>query len=209
MDLRKRRSMQMLWKALFDLMTEQMILFSKITVDQICERAMVHRSTFYKHFDDKFNLLEYGLNQLMERYWELPLEKRIVKPFFWSNEFFEGSESHKLVRTQQRDELFLDCMTNYSMRLLKKDAFIFFQHSKTIDIPQDLLAEFHVSATIALSVWWRKDPERVSLTQLDQYFHKLVNEKIYDLGEDGPMIVPKDVNLEDTQYHRSKNMDGK
>ncbi|MGG1662059.1 TetR/AcrR family transcriptional regulator [Brevibacillus sp. NRS-1366] len=176
MDLRKRRSMQMLWKALFDLMTEEKIFFSKITVDQICEKAMVHRSTLYKHFDDKFRLLEYGLNQLMEQYWDLPLEKRILKPFFWSNQFFEGSESHKLVRAQQGDELFFGCMMTYSMRLLKKDSLTFIQHSKTVDIPQDLLAEFHVSAMVALSAWWRKDPNRVSLAQLDQYFHRLVTQ---------------------------------
>ncbi|MFO1443883.1 TetR family transcriptional regulator [Bacillus sp. Bva_UNVM-123] len=82
MDLRKRRSMQLLWKALFDLMTVEKIGFSKITIDQICEKAMVHRSTLYKHFDDKFRLLEYGLHQLMEEYWEIPLEKRILRPFF-------------------------------------------------------------------------------------------------------------------------------
>ncbi|MFB0844191.1 TetR/AcrR family transcriptional regulator [Paenibacillus oleatilyticus] len=179
MDLRKRRSMQLLWKALFELMTEKRMLFSKITVDQICEKAMVHRSTFYKHFDDKFRLLEYGLNQLMERYWDIPLEKRMLKPFFWSDEFFEGSESLKLVHSQHGDELFFDCMTTYSMRLLKKDALKFIERSKTIDIPHDLLAEFHVSAMVALSAWWRKDPNRASLVQLDQYFHRLVNENIF------------------------------
>ncbi|MFF2483504.1 TetR/AcrR family transcriptional regulator [Paenibacillus sp. NPDC058071] len=176
LDLRKRRSMQMLWKALFDLMTEEKMKFSKITVDQICEKAMVHRSTFYKHFDDKFRLLEYGLNQLMEQYWDIPLEKRILKPFYWSNEFFEGSASHKLVRAQHGDELFFDCMTAYSMRILKKDALKFFEHSKPIDIPYDLLAEFHVSSMVALSEWWRKNPDRVSVSQMDHYFHKLVNE---------------------------------
>jgi len=82
MDLRKRRSMQLLWRALFELMTVEKLGFSKITVDQICEKAMVHRSTFYKHFDDKIRLLEYGLNQLMEQYWDIPLEKRILRPFF-------------------------------------------------------------------------------------------------------------------------------
>lgn len=141
MDLRKRRSVQLLWKALFELMTEKRMLFSKVTVDQICEKAMVHRSTFYKHFDDKFRLLEYGLNQLMKRYF--------------------------------------DCMTTYSMRLLKKDALKFIERSKTIDIPHDLLAEFHVSAMFTLSAWWRKDPNRVSLVQLDQYFHRLVKANIF------------------------------
>jgi len=183
MDLRKRRSMQLLWKALFDLMTTEKMGFSKITVDQICEKAMIHRSTFYKHFDDKFRLLEYGLNQLMERYWEIPLEKRILKPFFWSNDFFEDSESRKLVRAQHGDELFFDCMTTYSMRLLKKDALKFIEHSNTIDIPHDLLAEFHVSVMVALSAWLHKNPNRVSLSQMDQYFNRLVNETIFDFGE--------------------------
>lgn len=181
MDLRTRRSMQLLWKALFDLMTEKKMLFSKITVDQICENAMIHRSTFYKHFDDKFRLLEYGLNQLMERYWDIPLEKRILQPFFWSNEFFEGSDSHKLVRAQQSDELFNDCMTTYSMRLLKKDALTFIQNSKTIDIPHDLLAEFHVAAMVTLSAWWHKNPNLADLTQIDRYFQILVNENIFEI----------------------------
>ncbi|MEB2282190.1 hypothetical protein LAV73_19755 [Lysinibacillus xylanilyticus] len=43
------------------------------------------------------------------------------------------------------DELFFDCMTTYSKRLLKKDSFKFIQNSKTIDIPHNLLAEFHVA----------------------------------------------------------------
>jgi len=180
MDLRKRRSMQLLWEALFDLMTEKKKLFSKITIDQICEKAMVHRSTFYKHFDDKFRLLEYGLNQIMEGYWDIALEKRILKPFYWSNEFFEDSKSYKLVSAQQGDELFFGCMKTYSMRLLKKDSLKFIQHSKTIDIPHDLLAEFHVAAMVALSEWMRKNPNRVSLEKLDEYFHTLVNGNIFD-----------------------------
>lgn len=184
MDLRKRRSIQLLWKAFFDLMTVEKIRFSKITVDQICEKAMVHRSTFYKHFDDKFRLLEYGLNELMEQYWEIPLEKRILNPFFWSNDFFEGSESFKLVSSQQSDELFFDCMKTYSMRLLKKDALTFIQHSKTIDIPRDLLAEFHVAAMVTLSTWWHKNPNLADLAQIDQYFQRLVNENIFDFKEE-------------------------
>ncbi|MGE7110382.1 TetR/AcrR family transcriptional regulator [Lysinibacillus sp. NPDC047702] len=180
MDLRKRRSMQLLWKAMFDLMTEKKILFSKLTVDQICEKAMVHRSTFYKHFDDKFRLLEYGLNEIMEGYWDIPLEKRILQPFFWSSEFFEDSKSDKLVHAQRGDELFFDCMTTYSMRLLKKDSLKFIQNSKTIDIPHDLLAEFHVATMVALSEWVRKNPNRVSVEQLDEYFHTLVNGNIFE-----------------------------
>nr|WEA36001.1 TetR/AcrR family transcriptional regulator [Staphylococcus aureus] len=39
-------------------------LFQTITVNQICHNALVHRTTFYKHFYDKYDLLEYLFNQL-------------------------------------------------------------------------------------------------------------------------------------------------
>ncbi|MFO1443884.1 hypothetical protein KDN24_11850 [Bacillus sp. Bva_UNVM-123] len=113
-----------------------------------------------------------------------PIRKKDFKAFFWSNHFFEGSDPHKLVRSQQSDELFLNCMMTYSMRLLKKDALTFIRHSKTIDIPHDLLAEFHVAAMVILSTWWHKNPNLADLGQIDQYFQRLVNENIFDFNEE-------------------------
>lgn len=37
----------------------------KITVDQICREAGVHRSTFYRYFTDKFDLLKYSFLTFM------------------------------------------------------------------------------------------------------------------------------------------------
>src|SRR5690606_35602965 len=36
--------------------------FESITVTNICERAMVHRTTFYKHYEDKYGLLYHGMH---------------------------------------------------------------------------------------------------------------------------------------------------
>ncbi|MBO0778862.1 MAG: TetR/AcrR family transcriptional regulator [Ktedonobacteraceae bacterium] len=44
------------------LMTERD--FESITVTDICERAMVHRTTFYKHFEDKYDLLLQGMQDM-------------------------------------------------------------------------------------------------------------------------------------------------
>ncbi len=40
--------------------------FEEITVKDICERAMVHRTTFYKHYEDKYALLEQGMRQMYD-----------------------------------------------------------------------------------------------------------------------------------------------
>jgi AcrR family transcriptional regulator len=68
LDLRVRRTYKFLWDALMTLMTERD--FESITVTDICENAMVHRTTFYKHYEDKYGLLYHGihdeLNALVE-----------------------------------------------------------------------------------------------------------------------------------------------
>src|SRR5690348_6972782 len=59
LDLRVRRTYKFLWEALIALMSERD--FESITVTDICERAMVHRTTFYKHYEDKYGLLYHGI----------------------------------------------------------------------------------------------------------------------------------------------------
>ena len=63
-DLRVRRTHKLLWEALMALMAER--AFEEITVKEICERAMVHRTTFYKHYEDKYALLEQGMRQMYD-----------------------------------------------------------------------------------------------------------------------------------------------
>ena len=55
-DLRIVRTRKLLSTALFDLL--ESTPYEKISVMDICEKAMVHRATFYNHFEDKEHLLE-------------------------------------------------------------------------------------------------------------------------------------------------------
>ena len=71
-DLRQRRSKQHLSEALLGLMAERP--FREISVVDICQRAMVHRTTFYAHFEDKNALLCYVLAEL-RRSFEAEQEK--------------------------------------------------------------------------------------------------------------------------------------
>jgi AcrR family transcriptional regulator len=59
LDLRVRRTYKFLWDALMTLMREKD--FDAISVSEICEVAMVHRTTFYKHYEDKNGLLFHGI----------------------------------------------------------------------------------------------------------------------------------------------------
>lgn len=41
--------------------------FTDISINAICEQALIHRSTFYRYFNDKFNLAESLLSELADR----------------------------------------------------------------------------------------------------------------------------------------------
>lgn len=63
-DLRVRRTRKLLQKALIELTIEKG--FADVTVRDISERAMVNRSTFYRHYLDKYDLLSQYIEELSE-----------------------------------------------------------------------------------------------------------------------------------------------
>lgn len=63
-DLRITKTKRDLRYAIVELLKTNQ--FEKITVGDICEKAMVNRMTFYKHFNDKYDLLEHTINFLMQ-----------------------------------------------------------------------------------------------------------------------------------------------
>jgi AcrR family transcriptional regulator len=67
-DLRIRRTHHFLQEAMIELITEQG--FDAITVGDIAERAMINRATFYRHYQDKYDLVatifEEAANHLVE-----------------------------------------------------------------------------------------------------------------------------------------------
>ena len=54
-DLRIRRTHKFLQEAMIELITEKG--FEAITVGDIAERAMINRATFYRHYEDKYDLV--------------------------------------------------------------------------------------------------------------------------------------------------------
>jgi len=64
-DLRVRRTRMMIEKAFFELLQERD--FQAITVQDIADRAMVNRATFYDHFTDKYMLFTTSARTMMRQ----------------------------------------------------------------------------------------------------------------------------------------------
>lgn len=62
-DLRITKTKRDLRMALIYLLKD--LPFEKVTIGDVCDKAMVNRMTFYKHFKDKYDLLEQTIDHLM------------------------------------------------------------------------------------------------------------------------------------------------
>lgn len=63
-DLRVRRTRKLLQRAMLEAAREKG--FAHVTVRDITERAMVNRATFYRHYEDKYDLLAQYMKELSE-----------------------------------------------------------------------------------------------------------------------------------------------
>ena len=63
MDLRIRKTYLALHNAFLALLEEKR--FEDITVNELCDRAMIRRTTFYKHFADKYEYFTFYIREIV------------------------------------------------------------------------------------------------------------------------------------------------
>ncbi|MBX0355287.1 TetR/AcrR family transcriptional regulator [Bacillus toyonensis] len=184
LDLRIRRTHKLLWDSLFELMTQSKQKYSTITINQICDRAMVHRTTFYKHFEDKDALLTFGFKRYGKMIAEIPVSDRLSKPFQVMEQFLHHEEIGKILETQMSDEQFISRAQYLSHETRKQEIEALNQLCKNYTMPNDLIIEFYSGAITSLSAWWFKNERSVSAAEMDRYLHQLINRDIFQFEEE-------------------------
>ncbi|MGG0237850.1 TetR/AcrR family transcriptional regulator [Bacillus rhizoplanae] len=179
LDLRIRRTHKLLWESLFELMTQSKQKYSSITINQICDRAMVHRTTFYKHFEDKDALLVVGINKFQEEALKTPLFDRLTKPFQAMKRFLERREFSEILESQIDDQYFINCLHIHTHGIKKQANQELYRLSKNHTIPFELITEFYSGVISTLTAWWLKNKSTVSAEEMDQYFHQMINQDVF------------------------------
>lgn len=65
-DLRVQKTRQAILTTFFELL--QTKTFEQITIQDLCDKASIRRSTFYRHFNDKYDLLNYGIGLMIDHF---------------------------------------------------------------------------------------------------------------------------------------------
>lgn len=66
MDLRIRKTYLALHNAFISLLEEKR--FEELTVNELCDRAMIRRTTFYKHFADKYEYFAFYIREMVSTF---------------------------------------------------------------------------------------------------------------------------------------------
>ena len=187
-DLRVRKTKANLYKGLIELMQEKE--FEDIKVIDICKQSLINRSTFYDHFNDKFELLNSFMNDLKIELLEHLKESKnlkyktikeyfiiIVKELFTYinkniNVYSILSIIKKNYNSVARDMLFDAAHTAVCEELNEHCI----NHS---NIPNESISLFYLSGVITILIESVKDPNKFSEDKVLEELDKLIPELDY------------------------------
>jgi AcrR family transcriptional regulator len=177
-DLRIRRTHHFLQEAMIELITEKG--FDAITVGDIAERAMINRATFYRHYQDKYDLVakifEEAANRLVEDM--KPHHKDIgpaEKVELWNPLFEHVAEHARLYRAmlgKNGSPWFAARMREHIIKLILENEKRWKQSMQQIDptMPQELPAIQLSHVLIGTIVWWLESEKSYTPRQMAIWF---------------------------------------
>ena len=173
-DRRSRRTRKVLVEALFSLMQEKR--YSTITVKDIIERADVGRSTFYLHCQDKEDLLEDGLDEMIRQIDHSALADG--KHLLPVRQIFQHihDEQHRfksLAASGSIDRLY-QILEGYMRKNMETTLAAQVPAGRQLTVPIPILAASLSGSFLALLKWYLENKMIYSPEQMDQFFQQLV-----------------------------------
>jgi AcrR family transcriptional regulator len=179
-DMRVRRTRKRLYNALADLMKHKP--FDAISVVDVCERAMIHRTTFYAHFVDKHDLLR---DAIAERQQEFVQKSLSLNAFSTISEFYADLFRKVALYLSEKRPLFASSDTRNNGLEIQIARRTLTEGIKTHlgqrrpgqqinGVPVEIEARCIAGALLSLATWWIEENQPVPLEQLCSYVRRLI-----------------------------------
>ncbi|MBO7221480.1 MAG: TetR/AcrR family transcriptional regulator C-terminal domain-containing protein [Clostridia bacterium] len=157
-DLRVQRTKKAILETFFSLLEEKH--FSNISVIDICEKALINRGTFYTHFQDKNQLLEKIVYDMMMNFDdEVDKVHGDSDMLVYYNDIFDVS----LAFIYENRARLKTLITNADATLMSNQAHAVIKNNimkkvgrlpSTTEISLEILAEFFAGGLIQVVSWW-------------------------------------------------------
>ena len=158
--------------------------FEEIKVSDICTKALINRSTFYAHYEDKYELLLEFINSLKEEFInELSKNKNILNTREYYLEvirlFLDHIENKKdiynAIMINNRNSIMMDILSSVANNeVIKK------MESSNIStkVPANIIAKFYLGGVLNLGIEWLRDTNKNSKEEIIKYLEILLPENI-------------------------------
>ena len=173
-----------LYNALLELMKEK--TFEEIKVSDICNKALVNRSTFYAHYEDKYELLtdfindlkisltnELNKNQNINSTKEYYIE--MIKLFL--NHIEEKKDTYLAITINNRNSILTDIIYD----VIDRDVISKLKEDENFDsnkVPNDFIVKFYLGAVVNIGISWLQNINRYTKEELINYLTVLLPDEI-------------------------------
>jgi AcrR family transcriptional regulator len=188
-DRRSQRTRRLLHQAVMSLMQEKR--YNSITVQDIIDRADVGRSTFYAHYQDKEDLVNNHLQEILDDLSQsltdnAPNNQRLIPTLA----LFKHVRAHQPIFEAMGGgrglDLLLEKARTYWCKRVETELQSRFPAGQTPAKPFSLVAGYLTGALVVYLKWWFEYQLSCSPERLDEMFQQMVMPGVWAaLGESG------------------------
>ena len=183
-DLRIVKTKNALFNALIELMKDKQ--FEEIKVSDICNKALVNRSTFYAHYEDKYELLSDCINNLKEG---LTTELNKNKNISSTKEYYIEMIKLFLDHIESRKDIYLAIAINNRNSILNDIIYDVIDHDiisklenddkiNNDKVPNSIIAKFYLGAVVNIGITWIQNINKYTKEDLINYLSILIPDEI-------------------------------
>ena len=176
-DLRVKKTKNALYNTLMELMKTKS--FEEIKVSDICNEALINRSTFYAHYNDKYELLKDAIDNLKNSLIE-ELNKNVktsnTKEYYLEmisillNHIEEKRSIYQQIMLNNRNSIMVDILYD----VLDHDITWKIKKTKSEKIPGEIIAKFYIGAVFNVGLIFLKNEKKYSKQEILEYLNRLI-----------------------------------
>lgn len=175
-DLRVIKTKKIIYEALIELMKEKP--FEEIKVSNICSKALINRTTFYSHYEDKYELLVEFINKLKNEFTnELNKNKNIINPKeyyvelvkLFMNHIEKNKEIYTAIINKNKNSIMMDILSNSANNEVAKRMEVC-----NINVPSNIITKFYLGGITNIIIEWIKDPVKYKKEDCLKYLDILI-----------------------------------
>ena len=186
MTIGTKRTLRNLRESLTELLMVKPL--EQISIQELCDKAMISRRTFYNYFYDKYDLLNYDWSQLQllidpefthpelnhddyQEYMNLFLQNLII---FLSKE----REIYQKIINNNANSIFSANMHEYIETQILLKLKVAISNKINYKIPLELMADVYANTIITMGRWWLKFGDGYTEEEAYEFFRMLIDNSI-------------------------------